>query len=559
MYLNHIGHELGSVKFRAIKKKGKAKTSGDQEMFNIFDKAGVETTAVYSMEDYEVELLDMADAQVMQVGKDMIDYHTGQMSKAWLAQFIDLGTTESGNRALGESQIQFFTNGLQSIAHTLIEVPWNTLIADIVTINFNRGIFPSLKVNPIADETAALLFEVFTEMSKKGNIPDSIKAELLGKTSEKLAFDLETEAIKEELEQEKADKEQAAQEIQNNIQANQAQRASDENKAKMLDNSDLNLQDADIRATTRGIVEDEVSEQVERGPTRIFPDQENVKFGDIARKQRDLRETAERVLTDKFTSQGEQTIDEFLVASRKGVKSIGKVKIELQETETKYSEELLQVALEALEFGKIMSANELKKAVPNTTRAQRQLVIDEVERIIEKQQSDLKFRLSNVAANSIERDIPENETRLLLEQELAAFLAVALPPTLRLVVPTNFNRGRQITFEKYTDDIFGRRYALFDAKQHTDYCLALVGRVFQENDPNWATVDPPNHIGCNGYWTAVTNEEAAAGIVVDGKPDRLPVFSSISTFRDVDDIADLSEIEKELEAEDKLKELISNI
>lgn len=527
MYLNHIGHELGAVKFRHLKKLGGGTPEQDAALETALERVGMISWMSYPSQNYELLFEDVADAAVMQVGKEMIDYHTGQMAKAWLAQFVDLGTTNSGNRALGESQTDFFKVGLQAVARTLIEKPWNKLIADLVKINFNSDIYPSLVVNPINDQTSENLFGLFSEMVKKGNINPVIVREIEKSVSDNLGMEISEEEL-EAGEEEKKEAEQAEMNMKQQQFDQQMQMKQQSMKAgKSVNNSEEEHDHIHLE------------EPIQRA---LYPDEEKVKFADIFRKMNDVEARGESLLKHKLNNHKEEIINQYLSAAREGRKAIRKVKIEL--AESKYSEELYLLAAEMLEFGKVMAANELEKPVPNTTENDRTDLQEEIDMIIESQIAAYRFRLMNVANDSLKKNRPENETRLMMEQEHNQFWTAKLLPTLGVLIPKSYNTGRAITFRKYSDDIFAFRYTA-KMENTCKYCERLDGRVFQESDPNYAFLEPPQHFRCKCQWTPISKIEAKEyGTRVDGKPNQLPVYSSLSTFQDVD-ITNLSDKEFE--------------
>jgi len=462
----------------------------------------------------------VSDAGVMEQGKDMIKLHYSMISKSVLAQFVDLGSSvsDTGSRSLGDTMVSFFKQGLQSIGEIVLENTWNTVIADMVRINFNNGLFPKLVLNPISDEAAEILLEGFQKLIEKGEITESIKKELLLKTTDKLDLDVTEEDIEEDFENKNREAEQ--------------QRQFDLEKARMtvqqfggnraqIQNSDVQLQD---EALTEGFPQRE-----------LFPDEEKVRLTDIKRKLQDSEETAKRVLGSKLTRQRDEIVSEMIRAMREGRKAIKSVDIKLQD-EAPYSEELEMIALEILDFGKVTAANELKKAsAPQTPRGVINDAKVNIQLVVEEQESRLKFRLQKLANDLLRRDTPENEARIAIEQEYDTFFNSVLDPTVNSVLPEYMNNGRQITFDRFQNEIFAFRYTAVIDYRTTDYCLALDGRVFQKNDPQFALRTPPQHFGCRSIWTPITNDEQDLfNFTVNGAPSRLPTFSSLSGFRDVD-------------------------
>jgi hypothetical protein len=63
-------------------------------------------------------------------------YHDQQMSRAFLAMFMDLGTTQTGSRALGESFTDFFSLAQETIAREYMTTTNEHVIEDLVDLNF---------------------------------------------------------------------------------------------------------------------------------------------------------------------------------------------------------------------------------------------------------------------------------------------------------------------------------------------------------------------------------------------------------------------------------------
>lgn len=526
MYLNHVGHELGAVKLRNLK-HSLTNEAEVEDAVEALSRLGMEGVWAMNQEAGELVFEDASDAGVMGVGKEMISLHYSLMAKSILAQFVDLGSTisESGSRSLGESHSEFFKLGLQAIAKIIIEDTWNEVITALIKVNFGSDIYPKLVTNPIDDDSAELLATAFTELVKKGDITESIKKEILAQGGEKLGLDVTDDQIEQEMEAETEKQESKDQlESDNNMKIAEMKMS-----RPAMNASEVNLQD-----------------ETESSPVRreLFPDELNVRFVDIDRKLRETKSNLEVLLRRKLIRVRDEIINEYARALRDGSKAINKINIELQEDESDYSEELVTAGLLLLEFGKITAAKEIEKQVPNTTKKDRNVTINDVNLVVGKQEADLEFRLASVANEALTQDMPENQARMNLEEEYNDFRKVILIPTIDQLISRNYNRGRGISFDKFEKDIFAFRYtAILDART-TDFCRALDGRVFQNTDPDHAMLTPPNHFGCRSQWTAITNDIAAEfDIRVDGKPIGLPTFSSINTFKDVTSVAQLEEPE----------------
>lgn len=88
------------------------------------------------------------------VGDDAIPsikYHDEAIGKAMLAQFIDLGTSQTGSRALGVSFIDLFNKSIKTYAGYICDVVNRFLIREYVNYNWDVKQYPTLKVNGISD------------------------------------------------------------------------------------------------------------------------------------------------------------------------------------------------------------------------------------------------------------------------------------------------------------------------------------------------------------------------------------------------------------------------
>lgn len=506
MFLNHVGHEFGAIKFRYVKTKH---NMPEDEVTRIIDELSkVHQQSVFVAPENKLELLfeSLSDPGVMAVGKDMIDLHYSLIAKSMMAQFIDLGSSisETGSRALGESQTAFFKEGLQNIATILIENTWNKVISTLIKLNFNRDIYPTLIVNPIQDKSSEFLYEALLKMVDKGTITDSVKTELLKMSTDKVGMNLDYDTLVDEIDQ----KNQQAEELKKAIAEKPVVQPAKEEK------EEVKLQEiGDLRP--------------------LYPDEQKVRVIDIKVRLQNAEDEAKVILKRKLDKQKEDIIEEYIKALREGRSTIRRTSIQLQESdEASYSEGLLLMLIQMLEYGKILAANELNKAIPNTTKADRQALKDKVDMAIEEQTARLKFRLQSVANDALLKKLPENDARLMLEQEFDSFFNTVLFPTISILLPTAFNMGRGITLDKYSEDIFSYRYTAILDSAVCDYCAKLDGSIYQKTDPSYALLNPPNHYGCRCWWTPITiDEQAKNNFRVTGTPAGIVPYSSANSFR----------------------------
>jgi hypothetical protein len=90
-----------------------------------------------------------------------IKYHDEQMARRFLAMFMQLGSTETGSRALGESFVDFFSLAQESIATDYMKVTNEHVVEDLIDLNYG------------VDESAPLL-DFVVEDNKKLAVADLV-------------------------------------------------------------------------------------------------------------------------------------------------------------------------------------------------------------------------------------------------------------------------------------------------------------------------------------------------------------------------------------------------
>lgn len=138
-----------------------------------------------------------------------IQYYDNQMAIAYHAMFMMLGSSNSGNRALGETFMDFFLTTVQSIGDNIADTFNNDLIPELVQLNYDTTAFPKLRMLEIQD----INFDVIASLKTAGLITSTESTEtrlrdLLG-LNELEEGESQTESV-EEADVEEADVEEIA-------------------------------------------------------------------------------------------------------------------------------------------------------------------------------------------------------------------------------------------------------------------------------------------------------------------------------------------------------------
>ncbi len=107
-----------------------------------------ETSYICKPFDTEVEMLSGGATTIPDMQKS-IDYYDQQITISFLAQFLNLGVSSFGSRALGNSFVDFFTNSLEGIGDYISAKLNQSLVHELVDFNFNVEKYPKLVMNRI--------------------------------------------------------------------------------------------------------------------------------------------------------------------------------------------------------------------------------------------------------------------------------------------------------------------------------------------------------------------------------------------------------------------------
>jgi len=109
---------------------------------------------------------------------ESIHYHDESMSKSVLAQFLDLGTSQSGNRALGQSFINLFVDSLNAYTKMIAQTFNKYAIRQLVDINWGeQKEYPELEFSEIKIADVIDIAESLTKLSSGGWLTPNIEDE----------------------------------------------------------------------------------------------------------------------------------------------------------------------------------------------------------------------------------------------------------------------------------------------------------------------------------------------------------------------------------------------
>lgn len=473
-FIAHLAAELQTIPPKHVKFNSGQTQEVRGRVEDAVDEIGLQAR-ISTDGDVEIIQLDSTGTPNVNI-KELIDHHNSLISKALLAQWIDLGSegSNTGSRSLVSDQLGVYYQFLQGIM-TQIENAFNDrIIPQLIDFNFASRKYPKLKFNPISDDLREFLINTFTEMLKNGRVPTSVEASIVRNLSDKVGLEYEEEEM--EVEQEQPEEQEVEEEI----------------------------------------------ELAENTPRALLQEEEKVDF--VRMQDRIDKATDELYNALRGTINREQVVDEAIAILRSG--DLARLSDLQVANKTEVSLILQNAMRDMYDTAKVQASDEIDVPAQPTAPQARTLIQLGANTFAGKMVEDLKSRLIGIARDSAVNGLSDEATRLALSQELSTFIDTNLKTTASQNLVSSMNQARLDTFQANPDDIIGYTYSAVLDSRTTDYCRSLDGKQFRYNDPNLAKVTPPNHFNCRSMLVPILKGEEREFTSTDPKS-----FTSLYTFK----------------------------
>lgn len=169
--IDAIGHErqgLGVVKIKHPKNAKPAQIEMAHKQARALRAA--EEGFIDEPEGWEVGFMDM-QAKTLKESTPSIEHHNRQIPVSMLAGFMDLGgTSGSGSRAVGETQLKMFEFYVKSVADYIVDTMNRYVVKEIVDLNFNVTEYPKLVAGEVSGESLTELATALKNLIDAGAI-----------------------------------------------------------------------------------------------------------------------------------------------------------------------------------------------------------------------------------------------------------------------------------------------------------------------------------------------------------------------------------------------------
>lgn len=488
--------------------------------------------------DFAFADLKAGDTTNMQ---ESIKYHMREITKTVLAQFIELGNTDTGSRALGESQTNMFLNAIATYAKIIQNNINRYLIPELVGFNFNTDRFPKLRFEALGGKDMAAFATTLQWLVTAGIIDTD--EELQRVVREQLGLppkdesttddpndvrgDAEDETIadptiKPEVKKDMPDADDKVEDIQAHEHATHDWDCG----SAFADDYYMTLS----KAFNNKVILD-IQKKAKEDSTYADVKKKWYKFNDFEDESPRIMTFAERKVNfkmikssmEKYSSQLDgKTAKIFnnmkkdllsqidIAVQQNDVAAIGRIKARFTDD---FAQVLTDVQKEMFEVGKKAAATEMGVSIPTTPAETRGAMYVQNQQVVQKISNDMTNTAQSAAMQTIAKRggsvtaTNASAAKIAVNEALTGQIAKAAWSVNTLWISMSLNMWRVNIFEMYPEKIYGMQYSAILDDRTTDRCLSLDGRIVKPWSVAFYEYSPPQHYNCRSVWVEILEDE----------------------------------------------------
>lgn len=488
--------------------------------------------------DYEIGFKDMM-AKTTRDASPAIQHHNREIVKSVLAQFLELGATDSGSRALSTDQTDLFLLSLEAIANMICDVVNKDAIKEIVDLNFD-GVshYPKLDFADISRVDVQEISSAYGSLVTAGAIVPSDDDEqylrgMLGLPERDMSEDeedsrggnkkddidvldeLEMSEFKESIKK-KVFPERA--EIKASISAT-LQTLEERDHIPFVKHMLGHLQEipsTHYAAPVFSIVRSELSATLADLRKKTFEEGNDFKSFralTFAEKKVDFNSIEKNLdkLEASFDAKTRALLhgerEKFMSALTKAVQAGDKeaIKKATIKAQAAYSSIIKQAMKESYEFGKNNAAREISVTAPSNARAVLDQIDIQANALADMHIAEITNTGKTALVESLNKGNSTTKSLAVADAIVAAKIDELVSNTSTIAMAGYVNTGRNTVFDSYSDKIYAlQRSELLDGRT-CNYCLSIDGRVVEKGDP--FARNTIFHSGCRGIWVSILLDE----------------------------------------------------
>jgi hypothetical protein len=506
---------------------------------------------------WDVEVIDTTKGNGTDIFES-IKYHDGQIPKVVLANFIDLGSSDTGSRAMDESKKALFLQALEATAKNIASVYNRKLIRRLVDYNFKTDAYPMLKFKSMEDndnekfstilkslfDAGAITSDMETEQHIRGMIDLPPKSKEAIEQAEEMRQNLLQPDVMyddEEDDSTSSESDEVSDSEKDDMEEGDESEFSDYlNLAKHVNNkfiiglqNECGTSEEYQELKKKGYRLNDYEKKAWRPMTFA---ERKVNFNSLDKTMKQAKGSLKKSVDDITRKQKEDLIKQIKKAvDNNDPESLGNISI-------KYKGELAQAITDLqkdmFEVGKKTAATEMGVKVPPTKKEVRGAMRVQNDAIV----NDMTTRMENEAKLATSQLINQRGGSITAVNSTTAGVAagkamtnVATKATNQLItygITGSINVGRGSIFDLYPEQIYAVQYsAILDGKT-SNRCLSLDGRVVKYKSQDYYNYSPPQHFNCRSIWVEILKEEQFKPDI--GKiPKSIPPSTNINTSQNL--------------------------
>lgn len=488
-------------------------------------------------EGYEVGFLDM-NARTTRDLTPSINHHNREIVKAVLAHFIELGSTDSGSRALSTDQSELFLQSLESVANSIADVFNQSAIRELVDLNFN-GVtdYPYLTYAGITRTDVKAMADTYSSLiTSKGVNNDPADEQFFRNL---LGLPERTEEVAEpndavgNVNVEDSIAEVGLSEYLSDIKKKSFPERKDISTAisASIKDMDLGHKMAFLKRTIGtfsqfsskhelhslfSTIKGELNLQLVSVRKLAFNDnntfksfraltfaEKKVDFSGIEKNLDKLEEGFDKQTQDLLHAERERYMQALTKAVNSGDKNA--IKDATFKIQSAYEKIIKDAMKAAYEYGKNNAAKEISKLAPANARDVLNQIDIQANAIAESHIAELSTSAKQAIVESLNKGDSNAQALAAADQILEDSIDALTTDTSRIVMAGYVNTGRSTVFDTYADQIYAlQRSELMDSST-CNYCLSIDGRVVTKDDP--FAQNTIFHSNCRGIWVSILMDE----------------------------------------------------
>lgn len=500
-------------------------------------------------EGYEVGFMKMEGKSVKEVDK-MVAHHNREIVKSSLAQFLELGATEVGSRALSEDQTDLFLKSIEAVANNIADGVNKYAVKQLVDLNFNVDEYPKLDFTDIEKADVKSIAEAYGQLTQSGAIAsqesdEQFFREMLSLPEKEEDRTPEVDQTDTEVEEEDIDEQIDSMEFKPGQSPSVKKKFKGHDQIKSEIYAEIEGKDVEDQVAYLNSEIDKVKTKKRTGKrlkrksilSEVLKERERKLFQEhndfkgwrpltFAEQKVNLQGIQDKLdeLIGNYAEKGSEImnrerrryIEELAVAVEAG--DTAKIKSLDMRFGEEYTAALREFMDEAYIYGKNNAAREMGVPAPANDPRVVKNIDAAAANLTDEHRARLRTEAKTKLIEGVSKGASLSATIDAVDGKVADKIGDILHNTGGIVGGIHMNHGRRTAQVANSDNIYAlQRSEVLDRKT-CPYCLSVDGRIVEKGDP--FAQNTIFHSNCRGIWVEILQDEEEKPSI-DGIPKSL--------------------------------------